>query len=50
MSDPLLFHPQVITTPHIAGVTERSYRGMARILGETIKSLIRGDDIPYCVN
>jgi phosphoglycerate dehydrogenase-like enzyme len=50
LTDPLLSHPQVIITPHIAGVTERSYRGMAKILGENIKALIRGEELQHCVN
>lgn len=50
ITDPLLFHPNVIVTPHIAGVTERSYRGMAKILGDTVKALIHGSQIPHCVN
>lgn len=50
VTDPLLVHPKVIVTPHIAGVTERSYRGMAKILGDNIKAMIHGEEIKHCVN
>jgi phosphoglycerate dehydrogenase-like enzyme len=50
VTDPLLTHPNVIVTPHIAGVTEQSYRGMAKILGDNIKALINGEEVKHCVN
>eukprot|EP00249_Psilotum_nudum_P003864 c17365_g1_i4 orf=85-1374(+) len=31
-SDPILHHPKVLITPHIAGVTEISYRNMAKVI------------------
>ncbi|CAG9463473.1 unnamed protein product [Pedinophyceae sp. YPF-701] len=37
-SDPLATHPNVVLTPHVAGVTDVSYRAMARILaGEALR-------------
>ncbi len=42
--DGVLKHPCVYCTPHVAGVTQTSYRAMARIVvSETIRTLIRGD-------
>lgn len=37
ISDSIFKLPNVIATPHVAGVTEVSYRTMARILGENVK-------------
>ena len=37
-----LSHQNVICTPHIAGVTEISYRNMAKILSENVIRLING--------
>ncbi len=34
--DKFLNHPKVIATPHIAGVTEVSYRNMAEIVAHNI--------------
>ena len=41
--DPILSHPNVIATPHIAGVTEISYRNMANAVFENVKLLINGE-------
>lgn len=30
--DPILTHPNVLITPHVAGVTEYAYRTMAKVL------------------
>lgn len=49
-NDYLLNHPKVIVTPHIAGVTERSYRGMAKILGDNILRLQNGEELLHCIN
>ena len=38
-----LSHPHVICTPHIAGVTEISYRNMAQILAENVLRLLNGE-------
>ncbi|KAG9456944.1 hypothetical protein H6P81_001452 [Aristolochia fimbriata] len=32
--DPILKHPNVLITPHLAGVTEYSYRTMAKVIGD----------------
>lgn len=40
----LLSHPRVVATPHVAGVTERSYQSMANIIASNIKQLKEGRD------
>ena len=39
--DNLLLHPKVIATPHIAGVTEYSYRSMAQKVYENVNKIIK---------
>ena len=39
---PLLKHPRVIATPHVAGVTEESYRAMAAIVAADAASVAGG--------
>jgi len=41
--DPILQHPKVLITPHVAGVTEFSYRNMAKVIGDCVLHLHRGD-------
>lgn len=41
--DPISKHPKVLITPHVAGVTELSYRNMAKIVGECALSLHKGE-------
>jgi phosphoglycerate dehydrogenase-like enzyme len=41
--DPLLALPNVIATPHIAGVTDRSYDEIADAVGINIERLRRGE-------
>jgi len=41
--DPLLEFPNVIATPHIAGVTDRSYEEIANAVVENIERLRRGE-------
>jgi phosphoglycerate dehydrogenase-like enzyme len=41
--DPLLGLPNVIATPHIAGVTDRSYGEIANAVASNIESLRRGE-------
>jgi phosphoglycerate dehydrogenase-like enzyme len=36
LDDPFLIHPKVFATPHVAGVTEVSYRLMARQVAENV--------------
>ena len=50
VDDPFLHHERVIVTPHVAGVTEMSYRQMAAITAENVRSLINGDPLKYTVN
>ncbi|XP_028755573.1 uncharacterized protein LOC114714948 isoform X2 [Neltuma alba] len=37
--DPILKHKNVIITPHVAGVTEYSYRSMAKVVGDVALQL-----------
>ena len=41
--DPLLAFPNVIATPHIAGITDRSYDEIAKAVVENIERLRRGE-------
>ena len=47
--DPLLALPNVIATPHIAGVTDRSYEEIAVVVGNNIERLRRGLEPLNCV-
>ncbi len=40
---PLVNHPQVVVTPHTAGVTEQSFDALGRAVAENINRLRRGD-------
>lgn len=44
--DPFLSHPKVICTPHVAGVTEVSYRNMAEVLADNVMRVYDGL-VPY---
>jgi phosphoglycerate dehydrogenase-like enzyme len=44
-ADPLLALPNVIATPHIAGVTDRSYGEIAEVVVENIDRLRRGVEL-----
>jgi phosphoglycerate dehydrogenase-like enzyme len=46
MDDPLLFLPNVVATPHVAGVTEQSYAEIADAVATNIERLRR--DEPIC--
>jgi len=45
-----LFNYNVIATPHIAGVTDISYDGVAKVVVENIKRLERGEPPLNCIN
>ena len=49
-SSPLLRRQDVIATSHIAGVTDLSYRGIARAVGANIVRILRGQAPHNCVN
>ena len=42
-SDPILTLPNVIATPHVAGVTDRSYADIAQAVARNIERLRRGE-------
>jgi phosphoglycerate dehydrogenase-like enzyme len=48
-NDPLLNY-NVIATPHIAGVTDISYDGIAKAVVENIKRMARGEPVLNCIN
>eukprot|EP00268_Persea_americana_P047347 TRINITY_DN4928_c0_g1_i1.p1 TRINITY_DN4928_c0_g1~~TRINITY_DN4928_c0_g1_i1.p1 ORF type:complete len:388 (-),score=79.92 TRINITY_DN4928_c0_g1_i1:326-1489(-) len=43
--DPILKFPNVLVTPHVAGVTEFSYRTMAKVVGDCALQLHAGDPL-----
>ena len=45
-----LEHEKVVATPHVAGVTEVSYRAMAKLLAENILKLKKGEALNDKVN
>jgi phosphoglycerate dehydrogenase-like enzyme len=47
---PLLTLPNVVATPHVAGVTGRNYDGIVRILVDNILRVKNGKSPLYCVN
>jgi len=47
---PLLIMPNVVATPHVAGVTGRNYDGIARVLTGNILRVKGGKAPMYCVN
>lgn len=49
-SSALLERPEVVATPHIAGVTDVSYRGIARRVAANIHRLFAGEALHSCVN
>lgn len=42
-TDPIACHPRVILTPHVAGVTQSSYRAMADIVATQARLVARGE-------
>jgi phosphoglycerate dehydrogenase-like enzyme len=49
-ASPLLERPDVVATPHIAGVTDASYRGIAQRIAANIGRLQAGERLQDCVN
>ena len=49
-ASPLLRRADVLATPHIAGVTDVSYRGIARAVADNIRRLCAGLTLCNCVN
>jgi phosphoglycerate dehydrogenase-like enzyme len=47
---PLVHHPRVFATPHIAGVTDTSYGGIARRVADMVRRLDAGLPLEHCVN
>lgn len=47
---PLLTLPNVVATPHIGGVTEQNYDGIARVLADNFLRVKNGQTPRYCVN
>lgn len=41
-NDPMFRHPNVVLTPHVAGVTELSYRNMGKRLAAEIRRVKQG--------
>ena len=49
-NDPFLKHPRVISTPHVAGVTELSYRAMAKAVAANVRKLINNEELLNVIN
>ena len=49
-SDGFLCHKKVVATPHIAGVTEFSYRSMAKIVAGNVERLMKDEELQGVVN
>ena len=49
-SDPVFTHPNVVLTPHVAGVTELSYRNMAERLAAEIRRVKQGQEPSVVLN
>lgn len=47
---PLLAHPRVVATPHIAGVTQESRARVGRFAAEGFIAAVRGEALPRLVN
>lgn len=47
---PLLSRPTVLATPHVAGVTDASYRGISRALAANARRAPEGGPYQNCVN
>ena len=49
-ASPLLNCEQILATPHIAGVTDVSYQGIATSVANNIRLMLAGRTPPNCVN
>jgi phosphoglycerate dehydrogenase-like enzyme len=49
-ASPLLTRPDVVATPHIAGVTDVSYRGISLRVAENVRRLMAREPLQNCVN
>lgn len=49
-ASPLLGYDQVLATPHIAGVTDMSYQGIATCLADNVRRALAGQTLRNCVN
>lgn len=49
-ASPLLRQPRLLATPHIAGVTDISYQGIARRFADVVQRLDAGHPLDHCVN
>lgn len=47
---PLLTHPRILATPHIAGTTDASYRGIAAQVADNVRRLVEGRTLRNAVN
>ena len=48
--DPFLGRREIVATPHVAGVTERSYGEMSEVLVENLRRMFVGEDLLHVVN
>jgi phosphoglycerate dehydrogenase-like enzyme len=48
--DPLLAMPNVLATPHVAGVTDRSWRSIGELVAANVRRLGTGARLLHCVN
>ncbi|MCF8033878.1 MAG: 2-hydroxyacid dehydrogenase [Desulfarculaceae bacterium] len=48
--NPLLRHPLVVATPHVAGVTEQSFAQIGRHVADNILRLERGEELKFRAN
>jgi D-3-phosphoglycerate dehydrogenase / 2-oxoglutarate reductase len=49
-SEPVFEAPNLLLTPHVAGLTDSSMRAMSRFAVDTLLALLRGERPPNVVN
>ena len=49
-ASPLLARRAILATPHVAGATDASYRGIAQGVAENVRRLLRGEPLRSCAN